>query len=185
MRLGPHRVSIEHWRRVLAIRGGSQHRTVYCGGHAIYHPKKDGTRGGRFAATCGQSWNHCIRRRLTRTSFGVRGQNEARGRLCGFWQRGSLVLYFPKMQTNMPPPWLSCALTNKQDIGVPLLLSGTEVTLLCWNDLCATVRGWRHRHWHKWRVAAGLGVWTLHVHGGAQCLYFKMTRPRVCRDAKF
>ena len=33
--LGPHGhgVSIEHQRRILAIRGGSQHRTEYCGGH--------------------------------------------------------------------------------------------------------------------------------------------------------
>ena len=89
-----HGVSIEHQRRILAIRGGSQHRTEYCGGHVAYYPKKDGKPGGRVAATCGQTWKHGIRCRLTRTSVGVRNQNEARGRPLAFWQRGSFVLYF-------------------------------------------------------------------------------------------
>ena len=41
-----HGVSIEHQRRILAIRGGSQHRTEYCGGHVNHYPKKDGKPGG-------------------------------------------------------------------------------------------------------------------------------------------
>ena len=68
--LGPHGhgVSIEYQRRILAIRGGSQHRTEYCGGHVTYYPKKDGKPRGRFDATCGQTWKHGIRCRLTRTT---------------------------------------------------------------------------------------------------------------------
>ena len=94
-----HGVSIEHQRRILAIRRGGQHRTEYCGGHVTYYPKKDGKPGGRFEATCGRIWKHGIRYRLTRTWVGIRSQNEERG-------RPSLVLYFPKMQTKMPPPFL-------------------------------------------------------------------------------
>ena len=148
--LGPHGhgVSIGHQRRILAIRGGSQHRTEHFG-HVTHHPKKDGKPGGRFEATCGQIWKHGIRCRLTRTFVGVRSQNEARGRPLASWQRGSLVLYFPKMQTNMPPQCRSCVLANGQNNGAPLLLSRTERTSSCW------VRVWNHRHRHEWRVAAG------------------------------
>ena len=40
--LGPHGhgVSNEHQRRILAIRGGRQHRTEYCGAHLACYPKK-------------------------------------------------------------------------------------------------------------------------------------------------
>ena len=31
-----------------------------------------------------------------------------------FWQRGSLVLYFPKIQTNMPPRFRSCDLARAE-----------------------------------------------------------------------
>ena len=89
-------MDMEHQRRILAIRGGRQHRTEYCGGHLAYYPKKDGKPGGRFDATCGQTWKHGIRCRLTRTWVGVRSQNEARGRPLAFWQRGSLCGVFSK-----------------------------------------------------------------------------------------
>ena len=46
-----HGVSIEHQRRILAIRGGRQHRTGYCGGHLAHHPQKDGKPRGRVEAT--------------------------------------------------------------------------------------------------------------------------------------
>ena len=101
---GPHGVSIEHQRRSLAIRGGCQHRAAYGGGHVTNYPKKDGKFGGRFEATCGQTWKHGIRCRWTRTSVGVHGQNEARGRLLGlFGSVARLCCIFPKMQTNTPP----------------------------------------------------------------------------------
>ena len=146
---------MEHQRRILAIRGGRQHRTEYCGGHLAYYPKKDRKPGGQFDATCGQTWKHGIRCRLTRTCVGVRSQDEARGRPLAFWQRGSLVVYFPKMQTKMPPQCRSCVLANGQNIGTPLLLSRAERTSPCWNRLCARVRVWNHRHRHEWRVVAG------------------------------
>ena len=155
--LGPHGrgVSIEHQRRILAIRGGSQHRTEYCGGHVTNHPKKDGTPGGRFEATCGQTWKHGIRCRLTRSSVGVRSQNEARGRPLG-----------------LLAAWLACAVfsedADEHSSAVPFLCCGERADLLlnqtartspCWNGLCARVRVWNHRHRHEWRVAAGRCAW--------------------------
>ena len=92
MTLGPHGhgVSIEHQRRNLAIQARRHNRSELCGGHLAYYPQKDGKPGGRVEATCGQTWKHGIRCRLTRTWVGVRSQNEARGRPLAFWQRGSL-----------------------------------------------------------------------------------------------
>ena len=166
---GPHGVSIEHQRIMIAICGGSQHRTVHCGSHVTYYPKKGGKPGGRFEATCWQTWKHGIRCRVTRTSVGFRGQNEARGRRAGLLAAWLACAVFPKMQTNMPPRCRSCALTNEQNIGTPMLLSRTS--------------GPRHEQLLREgetleprtsaEVACPRGyfcVWPFHVHKGSQCL---------------
>ena len=51
---------------------------------------------GRFEASCGQTWKHGIRCRLTSACVGVRGQNEARGRPLG-----------------LQAAWLACARFSK------------------------------------------------------------------------
>ena len=77
--------------------------------NVTYYPQKDGKPGCRFEATCGQTRKHGIRCRLTRTSVGVRGWKEARGRPLG-----------------LLAAWLACAVFSKD--------ACPAVPFLCFNE---------------------------------------------------
>ena len=133
------------------------------------------TTGGRFEATCGQTWKHGTRCRLTRTSVGVRGQNEARGRPLG-----------------LLAAWLAGALcsedADEHASAVPFLCFDERaehrnalITLQNGADLAMLERPLREGESLEPQTSAqvacrrgSLRVWPLHV----QCLYFNMTLTR-------